>query len=103
MSDAHRRFYRELRVGHFEGDFLMVHAGLRPNVPLESQIESDLLWIRDPFLTSDAISPDRGAWPYHRPPAGDPPNRIGIDTGAFHTGRLTCLVLQGTELGFLQT
>jgi serine/threonine protein phosphatase 1 len=104
LGAAHLRFYRMLRLGHFEGDFLMVHAGLRPGVPLDSQIESDLLWIRDPFLSCDenfglivvhghtiALNPEIR------------PNRIGIDTGAFHTGRLTCLVLQGTELGFLQT
>jgi|HubBroStandDraft_1064217.scaffolds.fasta_scaffold00318_6 serine/threonine protein phosphatase 1 len=104
LPEAHLGFYRGLRLGHLEGDFLMVHAGLRPGVPLDAQTESDLLWIRDPFLGSDA---DWGVIIVHgHTIALDPeirPNRIGIDTGAFHTGRLTCLVLHGTEIEFLQT
>jgi serine/threonine protein phosphatase 1 len=104
LSEAHLRFYRELRLGHFEGDFLMVHAGLRPDVPLDAQIENDLLWIRDPFLSSDA---NFGVIVVHGHTIALYPeirsNRIGIDTGAFHTGRLTCLVLQGAQIDFLQT
>jgi serine/threonine protein phosphatase 1 len=104
LSEAHLRFYNELRLGYLEGDFLMVHAGLRPGVPLDAQTEGDVLWIRDPFLGCDAnfgVVVVHGhtiaVFPEVRP------NRIGIDTGAFHTGRLTCLVLQGKEINFLQT
>jgi serine/threonine protein phosphatase 1 len=104
LGEAHHRFYRDLKLGHFEGDFLMVHAGLRPDTPLDLQVENDLLWIRDPFLKSEA---NFGVIVVHGHTIAlypeIKPNRIGIDTGAFHTGRLTCLVLNGSEIGFLQT
>jgi len=104
LPEAHLGFYRGLRLGHFEGDFLMVHAGLRPGVPLDAQIESDLLWIREPFL---GCADDFGFIVVHGHTIAVYPeirsNRIGIDTGAFHTGRLTCLVLQDAAVEFLQT
>jgi serine/threonine protein phosphatase 1 len=104
LPPEHLAFYESLRLVHLEGDFLMVHAGLRPGIDFEAQTENDLLWIREPFLDSEerfgpivvhghtiAMAPEIR------------PNRIGIDTGAFYTGRLTCLVLQDATLGFLQT
>jgi serine/threonine protein phosphatase 1 len=104
LDEAHHRFYRDLKLGHFEGDFLMVHTGLKPDTPLDLQVENDLLWIRDPFLNSDS---NFGVIVVHgHTIAAYPevkPNRIGIDTGAFYTGRLTCLVLQGSQIEFLQT
>jgi serine/threonine protein phosphatase 1 len=104
LPPAHLEFYRTLGVAHLEGDFLMVHAGLRPGLQLNAQFENDLLWIREPFLNSTV---DFGVIAVHGHTITPDPeirsNRIGIDTGAFHTGRLTCLVLHGTEIGFLQT
>jgi serine/threonine protein phosphatase 1 len=104
LPPAHRRFLRDLRLAHEEGDYLFVHAGLRPDVPLEQQSPEDLLWIRDEFLESDA---EFGRIVVHGHTITDMPdvrrNRIGIDTGAFATGHLTCLVLEGTDWSFLQT
>jgi serine/threonine protein phosphatase 1 len=104
LPPAHLDFYCDLRLGHLEGDFLMVHAGVQPNLPLDAQTENDLLWIREPFLQSTA---DFGVIIVHgHTIAQGPeirPNRIGIDTGAFHTGRLTCAVFQGNSIDFLQT
>jgi serine/threonine protein phosphatase 1 len=104
LPPSHLDFYRTLGLGHLEGDFLMVHAGLRPDLPLEAQSENDLLWIREPFLRSDA---DFGVIVVHGHTIAPAPeiktNRIGIDTGAFHTGRLTCAIFQGDTVDFLQT
>ncbi|MFQ5774790.1 MAG: metallophosphoesterase family protein [Kiloniellaceae bacterium] len=98
----HRRFLRNLRLSHVEGDYLFVHAGIRPGVPLEAQDPYDLLWIREPFLSSEA---DHGKVVVHgHTPAGAPvvrANRIGIDTGACFGGRLTALVLEGGARRFL--
>lgn len=104
LPERHLAFLRGLRLSHAEGDYLFVHAGIRPGVPLERQSPEDLLWIRREFLDSEA---DHGKVVVHghsiaRQPERRP-NRIGIDTGAFATGRLTALVLEGTEAGFLQT
>ena len=83
---------RALELSLSVGDYLFVHAGLRPGVPLSAQGESDLIWIRGPFL-DHAGSFDQIVVHGHTP--GDEPvvrpNRIGIDTGAFFTGRLTAL------------
>lgn len=104
LPPAHLSFLRGLPLSHTEGDYLFVHAGLRPGVPLETQQAEDLMWIRDEFLRSNA---DFGKIVVHGHTITETPdvqrNRIGIDTGAFATGRLTCLVLQGTEWSFLQT
>jgi serine/threonine protein phosphatase 1 len=86
------------------GDYFFCHAGIRPEVPLERQSEADLLWIREPFLSWTG---DCGKIVVHGHTVEELPvtrsNRIGIDTGACWTGRLTCLVLQGTERRFVQT
>ena len=100
----HFEFMRALRLKHRLGDYLFVHAGIRPGVGLERQLRDDLLWIREPFLDSSA---DHGVVVVHghsiavEPQIG--PSRIGIDTGAFATGRLTALALEGEERRFLHT
>ncbi len=104
LPAAHDDFLRGLKLMHLEGDYLFVHAGVRPGVDLARQDESDLIWIRDAFL--DATE-DYGKIIVHghsiRPEVELMPNRIGIDTGAFRSGRLTCLVLDGTSRRLLQT
>jgi serine/threonine protein phosphatase 1 len=84
------------------GDYFFVHAGVRPGVRLADQKEEDLLWIRDDFLNS---SQDFGKVVVHGHTPIEKPdvrrNRINIDTGAFATGNLTCLVVEGEEISFL--
>ncbi|MGZ2411614.1 calcineurin-like phosphoesterase family protein [Sphingomonas sp. F9_3S_D5_B_2] len=86
------------------GDYLFVHAGIRPGVELDRQKQSDLRWIRDPFLGDDA---DHGFVVVHGHTISngveDRPNRIGIDTGAYRTGVLTALVIDGEQRRFLTT
>ncbi len=78
------------------GDYLFVHAGIDPTAPLDEQRTGDLRWIREPFLSHPG---DHGAVVVHgHTISEDPqvrPNRIGIDTGAYHSGRLTVLGLEG--------
>jgi diadenosine tetraphosphatase ApaH/serine/threonine PP2A family protein phosphatase len=104
LSPSHLRFFRELRR-YFEcGDFFFAHAGVRPGIDLSRQKENDLLWIREEFLAS---AEDFGKIVVH----GHTPeravqvqsNRIGIDTGAFATGCLTCLVIEGRSLSLIDT
>lgn len=90
---------RDLPLYHQTEDYLFVHAGILPGKRIEKQKEQDLLWIRHRFLDSDK---DHGRLVIHgHTPMRNPdvrPNRIGIDTGAFVTGRLTAVVL-GEEDG----
>jgi len=96
-------------IRHFEdrvlcGDYLFVHAGIEPGVPLERQTHERLRWIREPFLSH---SGDHGHVVVHGHTIYDEPvllhNRIGIDTGAFMTGRLTALGLEGEERWVIET
>lgn len=86
------------------GDYLFVHAGIRPGVPIDDQVQSDLRWIREPFLTDNR---DHGCIVVHghtiSSEAEERPNRIGIDTGAYKTGILTALIVDGTERRYLDT
>jgi len=104
LPEAHRDFLEDGLLSWRAGDYYFVHAGIRPGVPLEDQHFEDQLWIRDEFIHSDA---DHGAVIVHGHTITPEPelkaNRIGLDTGAFHTGTLTALVLEGTEQRLLQT
>lgn len=104
LPDSHRRFLGALNLSTRVGDYVFVHAGVRPGVSVDRQERDDLLWIRDEFLTSRE---DLGAVVVHGHTARRlpelKPNRIGIDTGAFATGRLTALVLDGNQRRFLST
>jgi serine/threonine protein phosphatase 1 len=104
LPQEHFRFFRDLKKSFACGDFFFVHAGVRPRVDLSRQKESDLLWIRDEFLTS---SEDFGKIIVHgHTPTSEvevAPNRINIDTGAFATGRLTCLVIDEASLAVMET
>jgi serine/threonine protein phosphatase 1 len=95
LPKHHRQFLRSLRTSFSCGDFFFVHAGVRPGIPLEQQREEDLLWIRDDFLLCED---DFGKIVVHgHTPVREPdirPNRINIDTGAYATGRLTCLIIE---------
>ncbi len=103
LPASHRRFLENLRLFHMEGDYLFVHAGLRPGIPIGEQSKEDLLWIRNEFLDGDDDFGKVVVYGHSisaRPEIG--PNRIGIDTGACWTGRLTCLVLDGATRRFLE-
>ncbi len=84
------------------GDYLFVHAGIRPDIALADQKSSDLRWIREDFLRSRVRHPRLVVHGHSISPAADVrANRIGIDTGAFASGKLTALGLEGEESWFL--
>ena len=99
---AHQQWIDTRALTHREGGYLFVHAGIRPGRKLQRQTPDDLLWIREPFLSSAECHPlvvVHGHTPSARPTIL--PNRIGIDTGAFMGGPLTCLVLEENKMHFL--
>jgi serine/threonine protein phosphatase 1 len=103
LPARHLGFLRTLAVAHREGDYYFVHAGIRPGIPVAAQSDMDRMWIRQRFLESDA---EHGAVVVHGHSIARAPvvrrNRIGIDTGAYLSGVLSCLVLDGAERSFLQ-
>jgi serine/threonine protein phosphatase 1 len=99
ISRDHLNFLRGLKPSFVCGDFFFVHAGVRPGVPLTEQNEADMLWIRNEFLESGE---NFGKFIVHgHTPVREPdirPNRINIDTGAYATGNLTLLTIQGSSM-----
>ncbi len=104
FSEAHHRFLRELPTYATHGDYFFTHAGVRPGVSLDAQADEDLMWIRGDFLNSDE---DFGKVIIHGHTPQDEPdvrfNRVNIDTGAWASGKLTCIVLEEQEQRFLST
>jgi serine/threonine protein phosphatase 1 len=103
LPASHRDFLLRLQVFFSCGDFFFVHAGIRPGVALSRQREQDLIWIRDEFLTHQGTFEKmivHGHTPVVAPEFRA--NRINIDTGAYATGRLTCLRIQGSRLRTLE-
>jgi len=102
LPESHRQFMQNLELSFTCGGYFFAHAGVRPGIALREQREQDLLWIREDFLLHEE---DFGKIIVHgHTPALEPdirPNRINIDTGAFATGRLTCLVLQGDQMAIM--
>ena len=104
LPAEHLAFLKSLQLYATVGDYVFVHAGVRPGVPLERQTEHDLLWIRGEFLEGP-LPTDRIVVHGHTP-GGEPstgPGRIGVDTGAYATGILTALRLQGERQSFIRT
>ena len=104
VPKAHIDFLRAFRPAYRLGDYFFTHAGVRPGIALDDQDETDLRWIRSDFIESTA---DFGAVVVHghtiRDEVEERANRIGIDTGAFASGRLTAIGLQGTDRWYLST
>jgi serine/threonine protein phosphatase 1 len=102
MPQSHLLFLENLALSFSCGDFFFAHAGVRPGVALQAQTQHDLLWIRGDFLDHEE---DFGKIIVHgHTPIREPEirsNRINIDTGAYATDRLTCLVLEDDRIGFL--
>jgi serine/threonine protein phosphatase 1 len=102
LPASHRRFLEGLGLSFTCGDFFFTHAGVRPGIPLGQQREHDLLWIREDFLLHEEDFEKiivHGHTPAKEPDVRS--NRINIDTGAYATGRLTCLVLQADRRVFI--
>jgi serine/threonine protein phosphatase 1 len=103
IPQEHLELLRGCALRWAAGDYLFVHAGVRPGVPLDRQDPFDLIWIREPFLSFEGDLPQivvHGHTPVAAPAVR--PHRIGIDTGACFGGVLTCLVLEGQRMRFLE-
>ncbi len=102
LPAAHVAFLRRLELTHREGDYLFVHAGIRPGVPLEQQTADDIVTMRQPFLWSED---DFGVVVVHghssTPGVALTKNRIALDTGAGLGEKLTCAVLEEDLIGLI--
>ncbi len=104
LPTAHLDILKRLRLRAVYGDYLFVHAGLRPGVAIDRQTEEDCLWIREEFLQSphrfDKIVVHGHSWTSSEPEISA--DRMGIDTGVYQTGVLTAVRLEGAAVEILQ-
>ncbi len=102
VPQAHLAFLAERPTLHPAGDCVFVHAGIRPDVPLEAQTETDLVWIREPFLS---CTRSFGPLIVHGHTALDQAthygNRLNIDSSAAYGGPLSVVVIEGCEAALL--
>ncbi len=104
LPPEHLNFFQSLRPYYSIGDYLFVHAGVRPGVNLAAQTTRDMLWIREEFLDDPEPFPQMVVHGHTPMDAVHYDNRrIGLDTGAFLTGKLTAARLHGTDVAFLST
>ena len=103
LPSQHLNFLRDLKLTTSVGDFLFVHAGLRPGRPVSLQSQEDMLWIREDFTRSEhrfkRVIVHGHSWSSAEPEVRA--NRIGVDTGAYRTGVLTALRLEGAQIQFI--
>jgi len=98
VPQPHRQFLGALKFSVALGDFFFCHAGIRPGVALDAQDSEDLIWIRGDFHRYRELHPK--VIVHGHTPVGEPevlPNRVNVDTGAFATGRLSALVIDGAR------
>lgn len=104
IPKAHKDFYGNLVLNYELGNYFFVHAGVNPDRPLDKQTCEDLLWIRDKFLESK--KPLEKTVVHGHSVVFDQmvsENHISVDTGAFFTGKLTCVVLESEDVRFIST
>ncbi|MES2755197.1 MAG: metallophosphoesterase family protein [Pseudomonadota bacterium] len=100
----HRAFMSAMEEAVVIGDYAFVHAGIRPGVPIADQRGEDLRWIRGAFLNSGETHEKFIVHGHTITETVDErPNRLGIDTGAYATGRLTAVALEAERRWFLTT
>ncbi len=102
---THKEFFKNLKLSHIEGDYLFVHAGLRPDVPLAKQTKQDLIFTRQPFMSHEALHPYyvvHGHTPPKNREVDIRPNRMNLDTALYEGGPLSCGVIEGADVRILQ-
>lgn len=96
LPPSHLDFLGTLKRSVSFGDYFFCHAGIRPGVPLDRQDPDDLVWIRRDFLDYPGLHPKIIVHGHTITQAAElMPNRVNVDTGAYHTGELTAFVVEG--------
>jgi serine/threonine protein phosphatase 1 len=104
LPSHHRKFMEELPTSYSAGGYFFCHAGIKPGIPLRAQKDHDLMWIRDEFLASE-LHHEKVIVHGHTPVTDVEikHNRINLDTGAYMSAKLSCLVLEGSQKRLLST
>ncbi len=103
MPESHWQFLNNLHLSYTLGDYIFVHAGVNPEEPLADQSRQDILWIRDVFMSHDGLY-DKVIVHGHTitKTVEFRPNRISVDTGAYYSNRLSCVILDGNTHQLLE-
>lgn len=104
LPASHYDFLNQLELSYTSGDYLFTHAGIDPNKSIRDQSETELLWIREPFLScthllSKVVVHGHTVTESFQPEIRQ--HRIGIDTGAYICGKLTAAVFVEKHINFI--
>ena len=105
ISKAHEDFYKNLELYYIVDDFLFVHAGIKPEVPIEKQDKPDLIFTREPFMSYEGAHPYRVVHGHTSAPDRKVDirhNRINVDTGHYMGGPLACVVIEGAQVEVIE-
>ena len=104
LPDSHLAFLKSLQACYSAGDYFFCHAGVRPGIALAEQQRHDLIWIRKDFLLHQGAHEKIVVHGHTRVDVPDvQPNRINVDTGCWHSGVLTAVVLEADGHRFINT
>ncbi len=101
----HHEFFKNLKLYYEVDDYLFVHAGIRPGVPIEKQTKQDLTFTREPFMSFEGHHPQRvvhGHTATRTQKIDIRPNRINVDTHHYGGGPLTCAVIEGEDVRVIE-
>ena len=106
LPESHLSFFNRLRLSYGSGDFMFVHAGVNPKIPVSDNTEEDLLWIRGHFLGHRGLFEKLIVHGHTITMDGRPeikPNRVGIDTGSYVNGTITAMIIEGENKYFINS
>jgi len=105
IPKLHMKFFNSLRLNYIWKDYLFVHAGINPDIPLDKQEKETMIWTREKHFFQPTMKFSKIVVHGHTPKekVEHYPYRINLDTGSFYSGKLSCLIIEDQQLKFIET
>ena len=105
LPSSHLNFFNQLVINYTYDDYFFVHAGINPNIPIKMQEKETMIWTREEAFFKPTMQYSKIIVHGHtaKEKIEKFPYRINLDTGSFYSGKLSCLLIEGKQLSFLDT
>ena len=105
MPKSHMKFFNSLKLNYIWKDYLFVHAGINPDIPLDKQEKETMIWTREKHFFKPTMTFSKIVIHGHTPKEKVEhfPYRINLDTGSFYSGKLSCLIIQDEKIEFIDS
>ena len=105
IPQSHMDFFNQLIINYTWGDYLFVHAGINPDIPIDKQEKETMIWTREKHFFKPTMTFSKIVVHGHTPKekVEHYPYRINLDTGSFYSGKLSCLIIEDQQLKFIET